>query len=301
MHRGMVAELPGRARERHRVSRVVGAARTLGALALLAAALPLNLAVTAAALLRSRSSVRRRPRDRRTGPRTVLVSGGKMTKALQLARSFHAAGHRVVLVESRQVPAHRSPVLPRGRRVPRRARAADDPGYADGAARHRPARGRRRLRAGVQPGVELVRRPGQAACSSQYCEVLHGDPETIGDASTTSPRSPSAADARACRCPDTHRDHRRRPRSRRSTSPRRRPAYVLKSIPYDPVQPPRPHPAARARPRGRPPRSRAPSRSRRTTRGSCRRSSAARSTARTAPSATASCRCTAAASPRRSS
>ena len=36
-----------------------------------------------------------------------------MTKALQLARSFHAAGHRVVLVESGQVPADRAPVLPR--------------------------------------------------------------------------------------------------------------------------------------------------------------------------------------------
>ncbi|WP_414543934.1 ATP-grasp domain-containing protein [Nostoc sp. CCY0012] len=35
-----------------------------------------------------------------TQPKTILVSGAKMTKALQLARSFHAAGHRVILVES---------------------------------------------------------------------------------------------------------------------------------------------------------------------------------------------------------
>ncbi|MFT6763935.1 MAG: hypothetical protein ACJAXA_002599, partial [Candidatus Aldehydirespiratoraceae bacterium] len=33
-------------------------------------------------------------------PKTVLISGGKMTKSLQLARSFHRAGHRVVLVET---------------------------------------------------------------------------------------------------------------------------------------------------------------------------------------------------------
>jgi hypothetical protein len=33
-------------------------------------------------------------------PRTVLITGGKMTKALQLARSFHCAGHRVILAES---------------------------------------------------------------------------------------------------------------------------------------------------------------------------------------------------------
>jgi hypothetical protein len=30
----------------------------------------------------------------------VLITGGKMTKALQLARSFHCAGHRVILAES---------------------------------------------------------------------------------------------------------------------------------------------------------------------------------------------------------
>jgi predicted ATP-grasp superfamily ATP-dependent carboligase len=40
------------------------------------------------------------PRRTTDTPRTVLISGGKMTKALQLARSFHAAGHRVILVES---------------------------------------------------------------------------------------------------------------------------------------------------------------------------------------------------------
>ena len=35
------------------------------------------------------------------GPKkSVLISGGKMTKALQLARLFHQSGHRVVMVES---------------------------------------------------------------------------------------------------------------------------------------------------------------------------------------------------------
>lgn len=33
-------------------------------------------------------------------PKNIFISGGKMTKALQLARSFHAAGHRVVLTET---------------------------------------------------------------------------------------------------------------------------------------------------------------------------------------------------------
>jgi predicted ATP-grasp superfamily ATP-dependent carboligase len=71
--------------------------RSLAALGALAAVLPVNAAVTGLAL--ATGTVRRRPAAPATG-RTVLVSGGKMTKALQLCRSFHAAGHRVVLVES---------------------------------------------------------------------------------------------------------------------------------------------------------------------------------------------------------
>ena len=69
--------------------------RSVGVLAGLALSLPVDLAVTAAALLTTRA-----PRPVTAAePRTVLISGGKMTKALQLARSFSAAGHRVVLVE----------------------------------------------------------------------------------------------------------------------------------------------------------------------------------------------------------
>ena len=75
--------------------------RTIGALAGLLATLPLDLAVVGYALARRFDP----PFDPPSGElgsqsRTVLISGGKMTKALQLARSFHLAGHRVVLVES---------------------------------------------------------------------------------------------------------------------------------------------------------------------------------------------------------
>ena len=72
------------------------APKTLGMLGLLTAALPANLALTGVALLRGRRSQPAVP----AAPRTVLITGGKMSKALQLARSFHRAGHRVVLVES---------------------------------------------------------------------------------------------------------------------------------------------------------------------------------------------------------
>ena len=42
----------------------------------------------------------RPPRENGRVVRTVLINGGKMTKALTLARAFSRAGHRVVLVES---------------------------------------------------------------------------------------------------------------------------------------------------------------------------------------------------------
>ncbi len=76
-------------------------AKTSVTLLLLLAVLPLNLALTLVALFRSIClQPFRRPVQPPTAPQTILISGGKMTKALQLARSFHRAGHRVVLLET---------------------------------------------------------------------------------------------------------------------------------------------------------------------------------------------------------
>lgn len=93
-------EGPGRIRQ---------AARAAGVLGLLTATLPVNLALAGAATLRrtpSGAAVREAPARRRT----VLVTGGKMTKALVLARAFHAAGHRVLLAEQARyrLTAHRT-------------------------------------------------------------------------------------------------------------------------------------------------------------------------------------------------
>ena len=74
--------------------------KTVATLLLLLLALPLNITLTAIALL---AAILVRPFQSRTvatNPQTILVSGGKMTKALQLARSFHQAGHRVILIEA---------------------------------------------------------------------------------------------------------------------------------------------------------------------------------------------------------
>jgi hypothetical protein len=72
--------------------------KTVATLTLLLLVLPFNLTLTAIALLRS--AIFQPPRMIASDPKTILISGGKMTKALQLARSFDRAGHRVILIES---------------------------------------------------------------------------------------------------------------------------------------------------------------------------------------------------------
>ena len=77
--------------------------KTIGTLLALLIVLPLNLLVVVSALtfrIVADLFISRRGRVSAADPKTVLISGGKMTKALQLARSFHAAGHRVILIES---------------------------------------------------------------------------------------------------------------------------------------------------------------------------------------------------------
>ena len=74
--------------------------KDLGTLALLLIAFPFNCIVVFTSLL---WGLIRRPFQKPVtiaNPKTVMLTGGKMTKALQLARSFHAAGHRVILVEA---------------------------------------------------------------------------------------------------------------------------------------------------------------------------------------------------------
>jgi hypothetical protein len=72
--------------------------RTLATLIGLLVTLPIDALVVAYALVRrARPPAAAQPT---TFARTVLITGGKMTKALQLARSFHRAGHRVILADT---------------------------------------------------------------------------------------------------------------------------------------------------------------------------------------------------------
>jgi predicted ATP-grasp superfamily ATP-dependent carboligase len=74
--------------------------KTIATLLLLLLTLPLNLTLTVIALLVGLVTKSFKSPQIATNPQTILISGGKMTKALQLARSFHAAGHRVILIET---------------------------------------------------------------------------------------------------------------------------------------------------------------------------------------------------------
>ncbi|NJR59490.1 MAG: ATP-grasp enzyme [Cyanobacteria bacterium CRU_2_1] len=91
-------------------TKVIAVFQNLGTLALLLLVLPVNGAIVLASLLASFIYRPFQPPSVLTdNPKTILISGGKMTKALQLARSFHAVGHRVVLVETHKywVSGHR--------------------------------------------------------------------------------------------------------------------------------------------------------------------------------------------------
>ncbi len=209
------------------------ALKTVATLGLLTCALPANLAITTVALVR-RPRRRRRPRPSAVTPRTILISGGKMTKALHLARAFHRAGHRVVLVESAKyrLTGHRfSRSVSRFYTVP----PADDPGYADALAAIV-----RRERVDVFVPVSSPASSRHDALAkarlSEDCEVVHLGAETIDEVDDKA-RFAAAAARLGLAVPETH----------RITDPAQvrdfdfgdggaRSAYVLKSIAYDPIR-----------------------------------------------------------------
>ena len=223
--------------------------RTLAALALLGAGAPLNAAVVAVALVRGAvgAGPPAPPPAPPTRPRTILISGGKMTKALHLARAFHRAGHRVILAEAAHYrwTGHRfSRAVDAFVEIP----PAGDPGYATALADIV-------AREGVDVYVPVCS-PASAiadaqarALLSEHCEVLHPDPETLQRLDDKE-RFARAAGELGLPVPDAH----------RITDPEQvaefdfasadaDPPYVLKSIAYDPIRRldltplPRPRPA----------------------------------------------------------
>lgn len=208
-------------------------ARTVGTLGLLTATLPLNAAIAAASVLtRPRRSAPSAPHP--GTPRTVLVSGGKMTKALVLARAFHAAGHRVVLAEQARYrwTAHRTSravaafhVLP----------APGAPGYEDALLQVVRAEGVDVFVPVSSPASSLPEAEVGDLLRAHGVEVVHLDTKRLREVDD---KHAFAADAAAAGLPvpDTH----------LVTDPQQvldfdfdaapGTAYVLKSIAYDPVR-----------------------------------------------------------------
>jgi predicted ATP-grasp superfamily ATP-dependent carboligase len=204
--------------------------RTVATIGLLTCALPLNLAITSVALLRRRAQPRSTPVA--SDPKTILISGGKMTKALHLARAFHRAGHRVILVEAEKyrLTGHRfSTAVDRFYTVP----SSGDPRYASALVEIV-------LRESVDVYVPVCS-PASAlydaeakAELSEYCEVLHPDPDTLTKLDDKFAFS-IAAQELDLPVPDAH----------RISDPEQvlgfdfdghDPPYILKSIAYDPIR-----------------------------------------------------------------
>ncbi|MET0700063.1 MAG: ATP-grasp enzyme [Mycobacterium sp.] len=208
--------------------RQANAGRTLVTLAGLLATLPVDLALVALALVRRSPAPTVRPAT--DFQRTILITGGKMTKALQLARSFHADGHRVVLVESAKYrfTGHRfSRAVSAFHCVPE----PTAPGYAEAI-------------------VDIVRRervdvlvPVSSPAASQpdahvgnllagICDVVHADPETVRMLDDKADFSSTAA-AMGLRVPDWRRITDPQQIEDFDFPPGRR--YILKRIAYNPV------------------------------------------------------------------
>jgi predicted ATP-grasp superfamily ATP-dependent carboligase len=81
-------------------TKIAAIIQNIGTLVLLLLALPINATIVFISLFWGIILRPFQPSAKAANPKNILISGGKMTKALQLARSFHAAGHRVVLLET---------------------------------------------------------------------------------------------------------------------------------------------------------------------------------------------------------
>ncbi|WP_200817557.1 ATP-grasp domain-containing protein [Calothrix rhizosoleniae] len=82
------------------VLRISALVRNLGTLLLLTLALPFNFVIVAITLIWNWITSPFKKVKAIDNPQNILITGGKMTKALQLARSFHGAGHNVILIET---------------------------------------------------------------------------------------------------------------------------------------------------------------------------------------------------------
>ena len=213
-----------------RLQTVQSTTGTVAALAGLLAALPVSLTFTVIAWLRSQAAPR--PVEPAAVRRTVMISGGKMTKALALARAFHRAGHRTILVESAKyrMSGHRySRAVDRFHPVPE----PHSPDYVEALTR-----------IARDEDVDVYVPVCSPASSyhdarakpelSRHCEVLHFDLDTVRRLDDKFEFS-RTAESLGLSVPESY----------RITDPQqvidfdfgtRERRFILKSIPYDPVR-----------------------------------------------------------------
>jgi hypothetical protein len=163
----------------------------------------------------------------------VMISGGKMTKALALARAFHRDGHRVVLVESARyrLTGHRfSRCVDRFRTIPE----PTDPGYAAALLRIVRDEGVD-LYVPVCSPVSSVADAHAAPLLAEHCEVLHVGPDVIGLLDDKDRFAETAASF-GLDVPETHRVTDPAQVAAFDFDARPGRTYVLKSIAYDPVR-----------------------------------------------------------------
>ncbi|MFM7371596.1 MAG: ATP-grasp enzyme, partial [Sphaerospermopsis kisseleviana] len=74
--------------------------QNIGTLILLLLMFPINLTLVITAFLTNIITLPFQKKITYENSKNILLTGGKMTKSLQLARSFHRAGHKVFMVET---------------------------------------------------------------------------------------------------------------------------------------------------------------------------------------------------------
>lgn len=164
--------------------------------------------------------------------KTVLISGGKMTKALQLARSFHRSGHRVVLIETHKywLVGHRfSAAVDKFYTVPK----PSDPGYAQ-ALLDIVLREQVDLYVPVCSPVASYYDSQAIPTLSPHCEVMHVRPERIQKLDDKY-QFAQAAKSLGLSVPKSHLITHPQQVIDFDFSKETRP-YILKSIPYDSVR-----------------------------------------------------------------
>lgn len=214
--------------------------KDIATLLLLTLALPLNASLVLVALIFDRFSrlinaghqSLEASQAAASSVKTVLISGGKMTKALQLARSFHSAGHRVVLIETHKywLVGHRySKAVDKFYTVPN----PNEPTYAQ-ALLDIVKREKVDTYVPVCSPVASYFDSQAIALLSPHCEVIHTSPERIQQLDDKYQFSQAARQLNLSV-----------PKSYKVTNPQQvidfdfsqesRP-YILKSIPYDAVR-----------------------------------------------------------------